>query len=97
MQAAQTLVPQSADRTRDIAQAVEGEASTIAQVTEAIGQTSAAVQSSSVNNEESAAANAELFQEVRTLESTTGRFRLKDGGKAHYPQLPSRQYRIFCL
>ena len=81
LQAAQTLVTQSADSIRDIAQAVEGEAGTITQVTEAIGQISAAVQSNSASSEESAAVSAELFQEVRTLESTTSRFQLKDGRK----------------
>ena len=81
LQAAQTLVTQSADSIRDIARAVEGEAGTITQVTEAIGQISAAVQSNSASSEESAAVSVELFQEVRTLESTTSRFQLKDGGK----------------
>ena len=85
LQAAQTLVTQSTDSIRDIAQAVEGEAGAITQVTEAIGQISAAVQSNSASSEESAAVSAELFQEVRTLESTTSRFRLKDGRKEHHP------------
>ena len=92
LQAAQTLVTQSADGIRDIARAVEGEAGAITQVTEAIGQISAAVQSNSASSEESAAVSAELFQEVRTLESTTGRFRLKDGGKNRRSQLPSGQF-----
>ena len=92
LQAAQTLVTQSTDSIRDIAQAVEGEAGAIAQVTEAIGQISAAVQSNSASSEESAAVSAELFQEVRTLESTTGRFRLKNSGKNKYAQIPSGRH-----
>ena len=91
LQSAQTLVTQSAGSIRDIAQAVEGEAGAIAQVTDAIGQISAAVQSNSASSEESAAVSAELFREVRTLESTTSRFRLKDGGREYRPQPPSGQ------
>ena len=79
LQAAQDLVTQSADSIRKIAKAVEGEAGVIAQVTDAIGQISATVQSNSASSEESAAVSAELFQEVRTLESTTNRFQLKGG------------------
>ena len=89
LQAAQTLVMQSAGGIRDIAQAVEGEAGAITQVTEAISQISAAVQSNSASSEESAAVSAELFREVRTLESTTGHFRLKNGRTDRHPQLPS--------
>ena len=92
LQAAQTLVTQSADSIRDIAQAVKGEAGTITQVTETIGQISAVIQSNSASSEESAAVSAELFQEVRTLESTTSRFRLKEGRKGHHLQLPSKQH-----
>ena len=44
------------------------------------------------SSEESAAVSAELFQEVRTLESTTSRFHLKNGGKNYHPQLPSGQH-----
>ena len=91
LQAAQTLVTRSAGSIRDIAQAVEGEAGAITQVTEAIGQISAAVQSNSASSEESAAVSAELFREVRTLESTTSRFQLKDGRKDHHPRFPSGQ------
>ena len=89
LQTAQTLVMQSAGGIRDIAQAVEGEAGAITQVTEAISQISAAVQSNSASSEESAAVSAELFREVRTLESTTGHFRLKNGRTDRHPQLPS--------
>ena len=81
LQVAQDLVTLSVDSIRKIARAVEGEAGAITQVTDTIGQISAAVQSNSASSEESAAVSAELFQEVRTLESTTGRFRLKESGK----------------
>ena len=82
LQVAQDLVTQSVDSIRKIARAVEGEAGAITQVTDTIGQISAAVQSNSASSEESAAVSAELFQEVRTLESTTGRFRLKGKKKS---------------
>ena len=81
LQAAQNLVTQSAVSIGEIARAVEGEAGAISQVTDTIGQISAAIQNNSASSEESAAVSAELFQEVRTLESTTGRFRLKNGGR----------------
>ena len=81
LQVAQDLVTLSVDSIRKIARAVEGEAGAITQVTDTIGQISAAVQSNSASSEESAAVSAELFREVRTLESTTSRFRLKDGRK----------------
>ena len=88
LQAAQNLVTQSAGSIREIAKAVEGEAGVIAQVTDAIGQISAAIQNNSASSEESAAVSAELFQQVRTLESTTGRFRLK-GSRISPGALPS--------
>ena len=81
LQDAQDRVTQSADSIRDIAKAMEGEAGAITQVTDTIGQISAAIQNNSASSEESAAVSAELFQEVRTLESTTSRFRLKGDGK----------------
>ena len=81
LQAVQYLVTESTDSIRKIAQAVESEADVIAQVADTIGQISSAVQSNSASSEESAAVSAELFEEVRTLESTTRRFRLKSGGK----------------
>ena len=84
LQAVKDLVTESADSIRRIAQAVEGEADVISQVTDTIGQISSAVQNNSASSEESAAVSAELFQEVRTLESTTGRFRLKSGGKRSF-------------
>ena len=84
LQAVQDLVTESADSIRKIAQAVEGEADVISQVTDTIGQISSAVQNNSASSEESAAVSAELFQEVRTLESTTGRFRLKSGGRMSF-------------
>ena len=81
LQTVQDLVTESTDSIRRIAQAVEGEANVIAQVTDTIGQISSAVQNNSASSEESAAVSAELFEEVRTLESTTSRFQLKRDGK----------------
>ena len=61
----------------NIAQAVQGEAMAIAQVTEGIGQISAVVQTNSASSEESAAVSTELFDQVRLLQDQTNRFRLK--------------------
>ena len=58
-------------------QAVRGEAVSISQVTEGIGQISAVVQSNSASSEESAAVSTELFEQVRRLQSETRRFQLK--------------------
>ena len=64
----------------EIAQAVEGEAESIAQVTEGIGQISAVVQTNSASSEESAAVSADLFEEVHKLEAETKRFKLRADG-----------------
>lgn len=62
-----------------IAEAIHGEAESIAQVTEGIGQISAVVQTNSASSEESAAVSTELFEQVRFLQDQTNRFRLKPG------------------
>ena len=71
------LVTKSNQEIGVIAQAVEGEAAAIAQVTEGIGQISAVVQTNSASSEESAAVSTELFEQVRRLQSETRRFQLK--------------------
>ena len=71
------LVMQSNTAIGEIAQAVEGEAESIAQVTEGIGQISAVVQTNSASSEESAAVSSELFEQVHVLEDETKRFKLK--------------------
>ena len=71
------LVMQSNATIGTIAGAVEGEATSIAQVTEGIGQISAVVQTNSASSEESAAVSSELFEEVHNLEAETKKFRLK--------------------
>ena len=71
------LVMQSNDTIADIAKAIHGEASSIAQVTEGIGQISAVVQTNSASSEESAAVSSELFDEVHKLEDETRKFKLK--------------------
>ena len=71
------LVMQSNTTIGTIAGAVEGEAASIAQVTEGIGQISAVVQTNSASSEESAAVSAELFEEVHHLEDETRKFQLK--------------------
>ena len=89
LQRAQDLVTQSTASISEIAQAVAGEAGSIAQVTEGLGQISAVVQSNSASSEESAAVSAELFQQVRLLGEQTGRFRLKNQGRSSLPSLPA--------
>lgn len=76
------LVMNSNDAIGAIAQAIQGEAESIAQVTEGIGQISAVVQTNSASSEESAAVSAELFQQVRTLQGETRKFRLKKDSAA---------------
>ena len=71
------LVTRSNEDINGITKAVEGEAESIAQVTEGIGQISSVVQMNSASSEESAAVSSELFQQVRLLEDQTRRFHLK--------------------
>ncbi len=71
------LVVQSNDNISTIAKAIEGEASSIAQVTEGISQISVVVQSNSASSEESAAVSSELFDQVRLLQEQVKKFRLK--------------------
>ena len=71
------LVMQSSSDIQSIAEATRGEAESIAQVTEGIGQISSVVQTNSASSEESAAVSAELFDQVRLLQEQTNRFRLK--------------------
>ena len=96
LQEALNLVAQSTADIANIVKAVEGEAGSISQVTEAIGQISAVVQSNSASSEESAAVSSELFQQVRILQDQTSRFRLKDGGSGfsagNAPGLPSGRF-----
>ncbi len=73
------LVMQSNTTINTIAEAVRGEAASIAQVTEGISQISAVVQTNSASSEESAAVSSELFEEVHKLEDETRKFRLKKG------------------
>ena len=72
------LVMQSSSDIRSIAEATRGEAESIAQVTEGIGQISSVVQTNSASSEESAAVSAELFDQVRLLQDQTRRFQLKN-------------------
>ncbi len=72
------LVTLSNSEIHTIAEAVQGEADSIAQVTEGIGQISAVVQTNSASSEESAAVSTELFDQVRLLQDQTRRFRLKE-------------------
>ncbi len=71
------LVMQSNTAIGEIAHAVEGEATSIAQVTEGLGQISSVVQTNSASSEESAAVSAELFDEVHVLEAQTRKFKLR--------------------
>ncbi|RKJ74870.1 HAMP domain-containing protein [Butyricicoccus sp. 1XD8-22] len=71
------LVVRSSDQIGEIAKVVQGEAVTIAQVTEGVSQVSAVVQTNSASSEESAAVSAELFEQVRLLQDQTRRFKLR--------------------
>ena len=71
------LVRDSNSSINVIAEAVQGEAESIAQVTEGISQISQVVQNNSASSEESAAVSAELFQQVNILRDQTNRFKLK--------------------
>ena len=71
------LVVASSNEIGEIATAVQGEAESIAQVTEGISQISAVVQTNSASSEESAAVSMELFEQVRLLQEQTRRFHLK--------------------
>ena len=77
------LVMQSNTTINTIAEAIQAESASIAQVTEGIGQISAVVQTNSASSEESAAVSSELFEEVHKLEDETKKFRLKRGGAGH--------------
>ena len=68
---AQELVTQSNSEIGEIAEAVQGEAIAIAQVTEGIGQSSSVVQTNSASSEESAAVSSELFEQVNLLKEQT--------------------------
>ncbi len=74
------LVMQSNKEIRVIAEAVEREATSIAQVTDGISQISSVVQTNSASSEESAAVSNELFDQVKILQEQTRRFRLKQRG-----------------
>ncbi|WP_297294359.1 methyl-accepting chemotaxis protein [uncultured Oscillibacter sp.] len=73
------LVMQSNTTINTIAEAIQAESASIAQVTEGIGQISAVVQTNSASSEESAAVSSELFEEVHKLEDETQKFHLKRG------------------
>ena len=82
------LVVLSTNGISEITSAIEGEATSIAQVAEGIGQISAVVQSNSASSEESAAVSAELFTQVRMLEAQTNRFHLRGERGRSGPALP---------
>ncbi len=71
------LVVKSNSTIGTIAEAVRGEATSIAQVTEGISQISDVVQTNSASSEESAAVSSELFNQVRILQDQTRKFKLR--------------------
>lgn len=71
------LVVRSNSTIGTIAEAIRGEAVSIAQVTEGISQISDVVQTNSASSEESAAVSTELFTQVRLLREQTEKFKLK--------------------
>lgn len=60
-----------------IADAINGEAQSIKQVTDGIAQIAEVVQTNSASSQESAAVSEELFDQVRLLREETGKFQLK--------------------
>ena len=77
LQKTMALVMESNGSIGAIAEAVQNEASAIAQVTDGLGQISSVVQTNSASSEESAAVSAELFEQVHLLQAQTRRFQLK--------------------
>ncbi len=71
------LVTQSNNDIGIIADAIRGEAQSIEQVTEGIGQISAVVQTNSASSEESAAVSTELFSQANRLKAELAKFHLK--------------------
>ncbi len=71
------LVTKSNNAIGSIAQAINGEAESIKQVTDGIGQIAEVVQTNSASSQESAAVSEELFSQVKLLREETGRFQLK--------------------
>lgn len=75
------LVYRSNDAVNEITDAVRTEATAITQVAEGLVQISEVVQTNSASSEESAAVSTELFEQVRILQTQTGRFQLKPPAK----------------
>lgn len=71
------LVVESNGAIGSIAEMIQGEAESIKQVTDGIGQISEVVQTNSASSEESAAVSQELFAQVTMLRQQTEKFRLK--------------------
>lgn len=71
------LVVKSNGAISTITEAVQREATSIAQVADGIGQISSVVQTNSASSEESAAVSNELFDQVKLLQEETKKFRLK--------------------
>ena len=71
------LVVHSYETIGTVAQAVQGEAASISQVTDGISQISEVVQMNSASSEEAAAVSTELFEQVKKLKAETSKFRLR--------------------
>lgn len=71
------LIAQSNKKIATITEAVRGEAASIAQVADGIGQISQVVQTNSATSQESAAVSTELFDQVQLLRDETNKFKLK--------------------
>lgn len=71
------LVLKSDEYIATIAEAVQGEAESIAQVTTGISQISDVVEMNTAGSQEAAAVSTELFEQVRLLDEETRKFRLK--------------------
>ncbi len=73
------LVTESNSAIGVIAEAIQDEALSIAQVNEGISQISSVVQINSATSQESAAVSSELYEQVHALELQTNKFKLKEG------------------
>lgn len=74
------LAGKAMDGTREIVEAVEGEAESISQVTEGIDQISSVVQTNSATSEESAAASEQLSSQASLMKELLRKFKLRTDG-----------------
>ncbi len=88
------LAGKAMDGTREIVEAVEGEAESISQVTEGIDQISSVVQTNSATSEESAAASEQLSSQASLMKELLRKFKLRaaDGTQSGSYGAPAEDY-----